>query len=389
LRSHDLEVFISSKQEEFREKRKRLEKIVNSMPYLSCHLLEKRGADADDTRTRSVKAVKECDFYIGVFGREYSLITHEECKTALDNNKRCLIYVLDANDEEIDPHVHDFIKNELEHRISYYKFSSCKQLEEQIRKDLEAQMIQILRIGLEEIAKTKEEVKNKEQEFKDSIYLSSSPSDKNTVLSLIEMAKSDFHNENYLDALINTSTYIELLLRRNLTESRHKDYSKAPFHLLLRESLEQNLLSTNMLTKLKVFWNIRNKALHYGTTPSKNDVKALIELANIMERTFLHRLESSPILTERDRYIIATRFLKRLCELDYHAISLNQSREFTIDEIWDYYLGGYNKEIVAPFVIFYFENELGYVRQLPSKKVSITSEGKKHCTEEFVLPAGL
>jgi hypothetical protein len=141
-----------------------------------------------------------------------------------------------------------------------------------------------------------------------------------------------------------------------------------------------------MQTKLKVFWN---RALQYGSTPSENDVKTLIDLANIMEKTFVHRLESSPILTERDRQIIATRFMQRLCDLDSHAISLAQSREFTIDEIWDGYLGGYNKEIVAPFVIFYFENELGYLRQLTNKKVIITSKGINHCGEEFMLPLGL
>jgi Domain of unknown function (DUF4062) len=389
LRRNDLDVFISSKQEEFNRKRKRLEKIVNSMPYLSCELMEKRGADTDNTTVRSVKAAKECDFYIGIFGKQYSLITQKECKIALDNNKRCLIYVLNVNEEKIDPHVRDFIKKELKHRISYYKFSSCKQLEEQIRKDLGTQMIQILRTGLQQMAKTKKEVKNKEQEFKDNVYLSSSPSDKNTVLSLLQRAKLDLRNKKYLNALINTSAYVEILLRRNLTESNHKDYSKVPFHILLRESIEQKLLSTNMQTRLKVFWNTRNRALHYGSTPSENDVKALIELANIMEKTFVHRLESSPILTERDRQIIATRFMQRLCDLDSHAISLAQSREFTIDEIWDGYLGGYNKEIVAPFVIFYFENELGYLRQLTNKKVIITSKGRNHCGEEFVLPSGL
>jgi hypothetical protein len=108
-----------------------------------------------------------------------------------------------------------------------------------------------------------------------------------------------------------------------------------------------------------------------------------------MEKTFVHRLESSSILTERDRQIIATRFMQRLCDLDSQAINLGQSREFTIDEIWDGYLGGYNKEIVAPFVIFYFENALGYIRQLTNKKVSIMSECRDHCGEEFVLHAGL
>jgi len=359
------------------------------MPYLSCRLLENRGADTDDTRTRSIKAAKECDFYIGIFGRKYSLITQEECKTALSKNKRCLIYILDTNTKTISPRVRDFIKKELEHRITYHKFRSCNQLEEQVRKDLEGQMFQVLRIGLEEITKTKEKLRNEEQISKDEVYSSSSPSDKNTVLSLLEQAKDDFREGRYLDGLIDTSTYIELLLRRHLTESNHKDYSKTPFHLLLRESIEQNLLSPNMRTKLKVFWNIRNKSLHYGSTPSKNDVKTLIELANNMEQTFLHRLESSPILTKMDRRIIATRFMHRLCELDSHATTLAQSREFTIDEIWDNYLGGFNKEIVAPFVIYYFENELGYITQHPNKKVSITIQGRNHCTGQFVLPAGL
>lgn len=389
MRRNDLDVFISSKQEEFNRKRKRLEKMVNSMSYLSCDLLEKRGADTNNTTERSVKAAKECDVYIGIFGKQYSLITQKECRTALDNNKRCLIYVSNVKEENIDPRVRDFIKKDLKHRISYHKFSSCEQLEDQIKKDLRTQMIQILRTGLNEMAKTKEEVKNKEQEFKDNVYLSSSHSDKNSVLSLLEKAKTDFRNKKYLGALINTSAYVEILLRRDLTESNHKDYSKVPFHILLRESTEQKLLSTNMQTKLKVFWNIRNKALHYGSTPSENDVKAQIELANIMEKTFVHRLESSPILTERDRQIIATRFMQRICDLDSHAIGLGQSEEFTIDEIWDGYLGGYNKEIVAPFVIFYFEIELGYLRQLTNKKIIMTSKGRNHCGEEFALPAGL
>ncbi len=235
-------------------------------------------------------------------------------------------------DEERDQRTNEFIQRELKHRISYHKFRNCKLLETQIRKDLEVQMIQILRTGLDIIAQTKEEVKNKEQEFKDSVYSSSLPSDKSKVFYLLETAKSDYNNGRYLDALTNTSAYVELLLRRHLTESRNKDYSKVPFHYLLRESLEQDLLSQNMVTKLRVFWNIRNKAIRYGSTPSKDDVKLLIELATLMEQSFLHKLESSPILTQRDRRIIATGFLQKLCELDSYARSSGRSNEFAIED---------------------------------------------------------
>jgi Domain of unknown function (DUF4062) len=388
LHKDDLEVFVSSNQKEFSRKRKRLEMMINSMYYLTCRLLENRGADADNPRTRSLRAVRDSDLYIGLFGKRYSQITQEECKTALDNNKRCLIYVMDMKAELRDHRVSEFIEMELKHRISYHKFRSCKPLIEQIERDLKAQMISILRTGLGVMTQIKEDVKNKEREFSAKIYSSSSPSNKNNVSSLLEIAKLDYNNGNYLAALTNISVYIELLLRRNLTESKKEDYSKVPFHVLLRESLTSNL-SPNMVTKLKVFWNIRNKAIHYGSVPSKNDIKMLLELAKIIEQTFLLRLESSPILTERDRRIIATRFMQRICEIDLDAISWGRSREFAIDQIWDDYLGAYNKEIVAPFVIFYFDNELGYIHELPNKKISITSKGKEHCKDEFVLPAGL
>lgn len=158
------------------------------------------------------------------------------------------------------------------------------------------------------------------------------------------MALSDYNNERYLAALTSISSYVELLLMRNLTQSNTKNYSKVPFHVLLRESLEQNLLSKNMVTKLNVFWKIRNKAIQYGSNPSKNDIKVLMELAKTMEQTFLLQLES---LTERDRSIIASRFMERLCELDSEAINLNLSREFTIDQIWDNYLGA--RRVVIAF----------------------------------------
>jgi hypothetical protein len=201
LRKDDLEVFVSSNQREFSRKRKRLEKMVNSLDNITCHLLENRGADADDTRTRSLKAAKDCDFYIGIFGRRYSQLTQEECKSALDNNKRCLIYIMDVKAELRDHRVNEFIERELIHRISYHKFRSCKLLLEQIKKDLKSQMIQILRTGLEVITQTKKEVKNRERQFVASIYSSSSPSNKNNVLSLLETAKSDYNNEKYLPPL--------------------------------------------------------------------------------------------------------------------------------------------------------------------------------------------
>lgn len=80
---------------------------------------------------------------------------------------------IDVKAELRDHRVNEFIEKELIHRISYHKFRSCKLLLEQIKKDLKAQMIQILRTGLEVITQTKKDVKNRERQF--VILLCSNP----------------------------------------------------------------------------------------------------------------------------------------------------------------------------------------------------------------------
>jgi HEPN domain-containing protein len=385
----DLDVFISSHQIEFDKKRKRLEKRINNMPYLSCELLEKRGADSDNPEASSINAARRCDFYIGIFGKEFSSLTQKECIIALEQRKRNLIYVKLTREAARDSRVTDFIEKELKHRVKFHRFRSCKSLEDQIEKDLRRQILRILRTGLEVMAERKEVIGNKEQELRNSVYLSSSPSDNRETSSMIAKAKQKYESGDYFTALINTSTYIELLLRRVLTEVNGRDNSRIPFYALLREVSEHEYLSKDIIARLKDFWPVRNKALHEGLIPSKNDVKELIELANLLDQSLSFKLQNSPILTERDRRIIATRFMERLCELDLQARQNSLPNKFSINDIWKNNLEAFNQDIVGQYTVSFLKNYLKFIDQDSLGKISLTKDGSKHCGEEFLLPAGI
>lgn len=88
-----LDVFLSSSQKEFEDIRKSLEKEISALPFLSCRLLEKRGAKPIDTTQASLQASRSCDIYIGLFGRVYSETTIKEYKEADKKFKPILVYV--------------------------------------------------------------------------------------------------------------------------------------------------------------------------------------------------------------------------------------------------------------------------------------------------------
>ena len=86
-----LEVFISSKQDEFKQKRKEIERLISKHPHLESRLLEKRGANAENPTNASVKAVQKSDIYIGIFGEKYSETTVKEYREAIKKRMPALV----------------------------------------------------------------------------------------------------------------------------------------------------------------------------------------------------------------------------------------------------------------------------------------------------------
>ena len=88
-----LDVFLSSDQKEFENERRELSRTICHIPFLNCIPLERRGADTRDALEASIRAVKKCDLYIGIFGNEYSETTIKEYNEAVKRRKPCLTYV--------------------------------------------------------------------------------------------------------------------------------------------------------------------------------------------------------------------------------------------------------------------------------------------------------
>lgn len=86
----NLDVFLSSDQEEFLKERNELAKLISNVPFSACVPLENRGADSRDILEAAIRSVRNTDIYVGVFGREYSEITIKEYKEAIRNRKPCL-----------------------------------------------------------------------------------------------------------------------------------------------------------------------------------------------------------------------------------------------------------------------------------------------------------
>jgi len=86
------------------------------------------------------------------------------------------------------------------------------------------------------------------------------------------------------------------------------------------------------------------------------------------------------------RSILASRFLKLLCERNSDAERTGKPNIFTKDDIWESWdLEGISKESVTESIISHLR-KLEYIIEHADGKVSLTYEGKKHCGEKITLP---
>ena len=272
-----LDVFVSSDQKEFERKRKRLSAMINKVPVLKCSLLEDRGADSNDVRTLSVQAAEACDVYIGIFGKAYSDLTILECRTAIKERKRYLVYVQMRTKSLREPALDNFIKEELEFLAKYHRFKTCKELEKQIMKDLSKQVGKILRTGSETLSQVKEEAKSIEQNVKTQ-FAKPSASSEIKLESLLSMAEDYYRRGDYLSSLISANIYLEKILRYTLSSKTDKDYAKRPFHFLLKEASDLGIIDGHSKESLLRYRDIRNKAVHDGISPPSEDARTIINL---------------------------------------------------------------------------------------------------------------
>jgi predicted HTH transcriptional regulator len=107
-------IFISSAQKEFAAERASLRDYLRADPLLGrfFEIFLFEDLPAADRRADSVylDEVKRCDLYIGLFGKENSLPTEQEFKSASEQGKLRLIYVKGADDKDKHPKMRALIK---------------------------------------------------------------------------------------------------------------------------------------------------------------------------------------------------------------------------------------------------------------------------------------
>ncbi len=270
----ELDVFLSSDQEEFARLRNSLSETTCSIPFLTCTPLENRGADPTNVVESSLKAVRDSDIYVGMFGRKYSETTIREYKEAVKYRKPCLTYVKKVNKRETK--LSEFVDDNLKNVFHYFEFRANKDLIAQVDIDLRRFIFDTLKIGLEERAKKKEETRSIEEKALSVISkeLPSTPLPKDPLMA----AESAFRKGNNLECLVMTTVTIENGLQKMFLARGMMDRARS---LAVRIQLTQKaqLLSAEDLTSLRKISYYRNIAVHQGDTPSKEKTRWILENA--------------------------------------------------------------------------------------------------------------
>ena len=263
-----LDVFLSSDQEEFEEERKKLSKIISDIPFLECTPLEERGADTRGVVEASITAVRNCDIYIGIFGREYSEITIKEYKEAVKQRKQCLTYVKRV--KERDERLTKFIEEDLKNRFKFHPFRGKKDLYERVEKDLRRLVFEILREGLEARTRSKREAQRLEKE--ERRLAPKRPVTKDP----LEEAESTYESGNYLASIVAATVALELALREELEKRRIK-VERKPIGFLLNVAMKSQLIDERDLGEIREIVYIRNAAIHEGKIPDRRTVRWVLE----------------------------------------------------------------------------------------------------------------
>ena len=166
----------------------------------------------------------------------------------------------------------------------------------------------------------------------------------------------------YRSAVISALSLFEVKLREKIQEI--EPYSRGLRIYSIRQLLDvarlHDIITIEMQQKLSRWYGIRNEIVHTGRNVRANDARQIVDeiityTSKIREPTKRH-----PILNERDRTILGTKFFERLCDLDRQVSKRDHSHRFTKEEIWEHNLGAYNIEIVYPVVIDYLQKILKY-----------------------------
>lgn len=320
-----LEVFISSKQDEFKRKRKEVEKLILKHPYLESRLLERRGANAEDPTNASVKAVRKSDIYIGIFGEKYSETAVKEYREAVKQRMPALLYLKKIKNRE--EKLTEFFENEIKSNFKFHEFKSCKKLLEQIDEDLNEFIYGLLEDGLQSYKSRKEKVVQVTE-------------DTTKKVQTIKKKESDTYNnffnaflkkEDYLHAVLGSSTYIEGLVKEIITKLwDEKSDLRNLLGWSLHRLLDSSLINSNDLKKINEIRYIRSDAVHRGEKISKDQADLTQQYSKEIIKKLSKIISNIPSLDELIKKLEKSESYTQSISL---AHMINKHKEFSRKQI--------------------------------------------------------
>jgi hypothetical protein len=273
--TRELEVFISSDQKEFQKSRQQLRDSICGIPYLQCSLMEDKGADPSSVLEASLKAVRDSDIYIGLFGRKYSEITIQEYQEAVKQRKPCFAYVKEARQR--DERLEKFIKEVLERDFKYFKFGSkTKELTDQAKLDLQNFIFETLRMGIQ--ARADRQNKTIELISQDNKNVEKYLAKEKPLLE----AENLFKDEKYYESLFMTVAVVEATLRKTLTKKGVMINPSGSFGELITLAQEFKLYNNNTIETLRNLSICRNEIIHMAKVPNKKQVQRFLDSARLL-----------------------------------------------------------------------------------------------------------
>jgi hypothetical protein len=142
-----ISVFISSDIEEFKITRKWLAQSIRETKTFEPILLEESGARAEEVANSSLRTAKDCEVYVGLFGRDYSSLTIREFREAREAHRPQLLYVRGTRSQR-DPKLQSFIEQEIGQSLKYHEFQDDQELISQVPQDLQTLFLETARLGM-------------------------------------------------------------------------------------------------------------------------------------------------------------------------------------------------------------------------------------------------
>jgi hypothetical protein len=237
--------------------------------------MEDKGADSSSALEASLKAVRDSDIYVGLFGRKYSEVTMSEYREAVKLKKPIFAYVKRARQR--DKRVEKFIIEVLKRDFKYFLFGSdTKELTQQLELDLQNFIVDTLRMGIKARAeRAGQAIESISREEKNAAsYVSSQDP--------LYGAQNFFDSKTYDEALFLTVAIVEATFKKDLIGKGKSVSSVDTFGDLVTLAQESKLYDDDVMKMLRSLSIQRNLIVHMGKAPEKDQVSHILETARLL-----------------------------------------------------------------------------------------------------------